>query len=582
MGRAGVTTGHVKNVGCVTQLKTYYAYNVDDGNSLTDDYLEYLVANGRVDPGDDITVKLQRNPSSSNQVQVYVTTPDLSSTFPIAQITLGNNNVYYGDFGIEGTVSAPDEYSSIPMSKFTNMKVKQTSGTWVDLPSTATMYTPDTSDGYLGDDQCSNTTFIAGSVMSLDCNNVAVSNQIPIVQNFVFNPTTNAQITITLNATDTDEDYLTYFLSELPTKGILDYNNTAQKIPNVLGDTAEIKYTPASTTPQSDSIRYTVTDKRGGHQREGLISIVGPQQNTVPDAIDDFDHTLNGNVIMFSWGAPANGGSSITSYRIERSTDTSIWNFHDTVSETTFNLNYTRYPGYDGFFRIFANNALGMSAASDVEQVHVPDTSPPTVTINSPSDNDIIKISDISLAGIATEFDGNDNLDTIDAYVNGVIISDPITIVSSSSTSESFVSSITGVANGNHTISVNATNVDGAEGTASVDITLDVRPSVVLGSFTEDFEGTDLADDWWLYTDDDKFWSIRDIPSATVPDSQTGNKVGGSEDCDDICTMIMIDKVDLTQIPDPVFSFYRYVAYPADIYNSEGLYVYTSIDDGAT
>ncbi|MBI1664087.1 MAG: hypothetical protein IS860_11525 [Nitrosopumilus sp.] len=568
------------NVGCVTLLKTYYAYNTYDSIQEFNTFTEYLVPNGRVDPGDDITVKLQVNPLSSSQVQAFVSTPDLTNTFASAQITLGPGNTYSGSFGIEGTVSAPDEYSSIPMSKFTNMKVKQTSGTWVDLPSTATMYTPDTSDGYLGDDQCSNTTFIAGSVMSLDCNNVAVSNQIPIVQNFVYNPTTNAQITININATDTDYDYLQFFVSDLPSSGTLSHTNMAERIPNVSGNSTTIDYTPDSTTPDSDTFRYTVSDSRTGHSREGLVSIVGPQQNTVPDAIDDFDHTLNGNVIMFSWGAPANGGANITSYRIERSTDTSIWNFHDTVSETTFNLNYTRYPGYDGFFRIFANNALGMSAASDVEQVHVPDTTPPTVTISVPSDNTTIAIPEVSLSGFAVENDGNYNIDSVDAFVNGVAITYPL-IVTHSITTATFASTLDGMANGVHTISVNATNNDGAEGTASVDITLDVRPSVVLGSFTEDFEGTDLADDWWLYTEDDKFWSIRDIPSATVPDSQTGNKVGGSEDCDDICTMIMIDKVDLTQISDPVFSFYRYVASGADISNSEGLYVYTSIDDGA-
>ena len=265
---AGVTKGDVEDVGCVTLLKTYYAYNIYNSDDNINDYNEYLVPNGRVDPGDDITVKLQRNLSNSNQVQVYVTTPDLTSTFPVAQITLGSNNVYYGEYGIEGTLSAPDEYSSIPMSKFTNMKIKQTSGTWANLPSSATISTPNTDEGYLGE-ECSSTSFIAGSVMSLECNNVAVTNQSPSAQNLSFSPTTNATITININATDTDKDYLQFFVSELPTSGDLSHTNMTEKIPNTDGNSISLDYTPDSSTPDSDSISYTVTDARDGHQREG-------------------------------------------------------------------------------------------------------------------------------------------------------------------------------------------------------------------------------------------------------------------------------------------------------------------------
>jgi hypothetical protein len=80
-------------------------------------------------------------------------------------------------------------------------------------------------------------------------------------------------------------------------------------------------YTPANTVPESDSIRYTVTDSRHGHTREGLISIVGPLVDSVPNAIDDFSHKLDGNKITFTWGIPFNGGYDISSFRIERSPD---------------------------------------------------------------------------------------------------------------------------------------------------------------------------------------------------------------------------------------------------------------------
>lgn len=134
---SGVIQGFVKDVGCVTVLSTYYGINnvIDKINN----YQEFLVPDGRVDPGDDIEVILQRNELDTNQIQVFVATPYISSSFPTAQLTLANDNIYFADYGIEGTISAPDEYSSIPMSKYTNMQIKQ-SDTWIDLPSSASLF----------------------------------------------------------------------------------------------------------------------------------------------------------------------------------------------------------------------------------------------------------------------------------------------------------------------------------------------------------------------------------------------------------------------------------------------------------
>ncbi len=573
---SGVTKGHIENVGCVTLLSTYYAFNNLDSQDRPT-YQEYLVPNGRVDPGDDITVKIQKH--GANQVQVYVTTPDRTSSFPVAQINLDSRNVYYGDYGIEGTISATDEYSSIPMSKFTNMKIKQGT-TWSNLPASATVYEPDTDEGYLGQ-ECTGNAFVAGSVTSLDCDVVATRNQIPTVSTQVVNVNTNAPKTIGLDAIDTDNDYLTYNLVELPTNGFLDHNNKAQKIPNTDGDSASLVYTPANTTPESDTIRYSVTDKRIGHTREGLISIIGPTPaDTVPDAVDDFSHTLDGNVITFTWGIPDDGGSEITSFRMERSADTESWMQHNTVSETTTSLNYTRQPGYDQYFRIFAKNAIGYSAASNLVHVHINDNTPPTININSPTNGSIITQPSIPVSGSVSEFD-NSGIEYVLIYVDGTIVSDPISTPFVSSTTTRFESSITGLDNGNHTITVKSANGDGATASKSVDITLAVPASTTLDSFAEDFEGEEMSN-WILTTEDDEFWSIRASPIEPVPNSKAGNKVGGTEDCDDVCSMIMIDRVDLTGMSEPTLSFYRFVATGADVSNNEGIYVYTSEDDGDT
>ncbi len=85
-----------------------------------------------------------------------------------------------------------------------------------------------------------------------------------------------------------------------------------------------------------------------------------------------------------------------------------------------------------------------------------------------------------------------------------------------------------------------------------------------------------------MTTDDDEYWSIRNNPRELVPNSQQGNKVAGTEDCDNICSMIMINKVDLTQMIQPALIFYRFVATGADISNNEGIYVYASVDGGSS
>ena len=95
-----------------------------------------------------------------------------------------------------------------------------------------------------------------------------------------------------------------------------------QNIPNTDGDSSQLVYTPASSTPESDTIRYSVTDNRIGHTREGLITIIGPFSPSVPEAVDDFAFTLSGNTLQFTWNHPNDGGSSITFYKVERSADT--------------------------------------------------------------------------------------------------------------------------------------------------------------------------------------------------------------------------------------------------------------------
>ncbi len=575
---SGVTKGYFTNNGCVTALSTYYAYNTHINNAGI--YTEILVPNGRVDPGDDITVKLQRNPINTNQIQVYVTAPDLTSTFPKAQLGgFHPDNVYFADYGIEGTISASDEYSSIPMSKFTNMKIKQ-NGSWISLPSSASVTTLYTSDGYLGK-KCSTTSFIAGSLMSLDCNNIAVNNQVPTLSTLIFNPVSNAPITIDLSALDTDKDYLTYFLTELPTKGFLNYNNKLQKIPNIDGDSSEIKYTPASSTPESDFVKYTVSDGRTGHTREGTISIIGPFTPSVPHSIDDFNFSTSGTTITFSWTHPDDGGDAITWYSMERSTDTATWSFHNSFDETTTGYVYDRSPGYDGYFRVIAHNGIGESI-SNVVHVHITDTIPPTVTLSLPLNGETVTTFAILTKGTIDE--NNDFIKDVQILVDDVLSTDEMTITYLGGGGFANVNSILrDIQNGAHTITLRGSNVDDYYGEDSVDITLAAHIPSTLDFFFEDFQ-TDMFL-WEVTTQEDNSWEVL---APTVSDQNNpDNKVSGTYDCDQWCSMIMLDDVDLTQMVEPTLTFDRFVATGADPISStksfsDGILVYISIDDGTS
>ncbi|MCJ8306757.1 MAG: DUF5011 domain-containing protein [Nitrosopumilus sp.] len=578
---AGVTKGYLQNLDgtttCITQLSTYYAYNtlIDDRGQYR--YTEIIVPNGRVDPGDNIDVKIQKN--DQNQILAYINTPDKPDEFASARITLQSDNNYYADFGIEGTVSGPDEYSSIPMSKYTNTKILR-NNSWSNLPSTATISIPITGEGYLAK-KCPSNSFVAGTVTELDCNNVAVRNQIPSVSTQIINLNTNSPYTISLDGTDTDKDYLTYNLVELPTKGTLNYNNKGQKIPNTDGYSSQLIYTPASSTPESDTIRYSVTDGRDAHTREGLISIVGPAPApTIPDAVDDFAYSLSGMTLHFTWSHPDNGGSAITFYRVERSSDTAIWNLHNTYSETATSFDYTRHQGYDQYFRIFTNNAHGASAVSNILHVHIADTTPPTITIQSPTSGTTVVTSDVKTSGYIYESQSS-GIKNIKIKVDGADSSDPIlTSVLSQDTNIKFESILTGMSNGARTITVYADNGDSYTASNSVTITIAVPTSKTLDSFSDDFEST--MSKWTVTTEDDEYWSIRNSPIVQVPGSSSANKVAGTEDCDNICTMSMIDNVDLSKMISPKLSFYRFVATGADVSAKEGILAYVSENDGST
>ncbi|MCJ8306417.1 MAG: fibronectin type III domain-containing protein [Nitrosopumilus sp.] len=428
--------------------------------------------------------------------------------------------------------------------------------------------------------ECTNNSFVAGTVTELtssDCNHVAVRHQVPIFGNIVKIISTGTKISIPLAAVDTDKDYLTYKLASQPTYGVTGLGNNAPLTTNTDGKTSQVPYDPPNP-PVSDSFRVSVTDKRDGHTREALISIVGPTPGpTISDAVDDLSYTINGNTITLSWTHPSDGGSEITSYRIERSINTNTWSLVNTISETLTSYDVTSSPGSITYYRILVNNAHGQSGSSNIVQPYITDTTPPTITISTPTTNQVVNTQNIHV--ISNIFENqNTGIENIQMTMDHVLTTDPISVSRIGIITATATSEITEVDNGQRTLTVRATNGDGYVGSTSVSFTKNTPTSQNLSSFEDNFE-SNIASNWHRTTGDDEYWDIR-TPTVTVPGSTTGNKVAGTEDCDDQCELIMIHTVNTSAMTEPKLSFYRYLSTSLD--SGEGLDVSVSTDGGTT
>lgn len=126
---------------------------------------------------------------------------------------------------------------------------------------------------------------------------------------------------------------------------------------------------------------------------------------SVPDAVSSITTTPGNASVSLAYTAPLNGGSAITGYKVERSTDNSTWT--QVIASTTSNpysvtglTNGTLY-----YFRLTAINALGSSSPS-VSVSATPRTTPGTptsvtATILSPTSVSVSFIAPASNGGSA-------------------------------------------------------------------------------------------------------------------------------------------------------------------------------------
>ena len=99
----------------------------------------------------------------------------------------------------------------------------------------------------------------------------------------------------------------------------------------------------------------------------------------VPDAPEDLEAEASGGRVDLDWEAPASdGGSAITGYRIEYSTDGDDWDdlVDDTESRSTRYRHRGADPGTTYHYRVRAINEVGESRPSNVAQATTPAVAP--------------------------------------------------------------------------------------------------------------------------------------------------------------------------------------------------------------
>ncbi len=396
---AGIKRGIINDI-CESTTQAYYAIWDYDPNFSRYDVIEYAFE--RVDPGENIQVVME---TVGDNIQTLVTS-NYFVNYPFSY-SLHPDNQYYAKIGIEGSVSADKDHSTIPMSKFTNVQTKVI-GVWDSMDSPIDQLNDYSSEGYIGE-QCSADSFVMGTVMETDCSVAATNNQIPDGENYNFDVPVPSTVTVDLDDVDGDFDYLKYTITGLPSYGIAT-NSTfgaltlGDRIPEVDGDSATFDYTATSNPTHDDTIRYTVTDGRTGHTIENVVFMDGVVYTPIaPDIIDDFSYIVIDTTITFDWTEPNDNGSPISFYTIEESDDAESWIHYATVSGAPFN--FLESYGYQQYFRIFATNVAGLSPSSNVLDVYVPDDIPPTVTIIEPTD---------------TEFEENDFIEFIGSAIDDV------------------------------------------------------------------------------------------------------------------------------------------------------------------
>ena len=139
------------------------------------------------------------------------------------------------------------------------------------------------------------------------------------------------------------------------------------------------RYLHSSVPAKGQTVFYRVIalSASGESSPSGLAQVTTPAERpSPPDAVSA---TPSATAVTVTWAAPADdGGSPVTGYQIEVSTNRALWRVVATsVSPSSLEFTHTGLsPATTYFYRVSARNSVGLSGPSSVAQAETPPTAP--------------------------------------------------------------------------------------------------------------------------------------------------------------------------------------------------------------
>ena len=146
------------------------------------------------------------------------------------------------------------------------------------------------------------------------------------------------------------------------------------------------------TNGQAYQFRISATNNIGTGSASNVVSATPTVtvQATAPSTPTNLSATAGNGIVTLSWTAPDNGGSAITRYNIEQSTDGTTWTASTPATSTGTTVTVTGLTNDQNYhFRVSATNSIGTGSASNTAQATptvqstqpVQDNTPPTIVI---------------------------------------------------------------------------------------------------------------------------------------------------------------------------------------------------------